>query len=359
MKNKSQKIFVAIIAFIMVIISLSLNSYVSAFSDVPNYRWSKKYIDYTSEKGLMNGVGNNLFNPTGKATRAQVVQVLYNMDTLGGVYSSQKSISYTDVEKGAWYYDAVVWAASNGVTNGTSAKTFSPDAKITREQVATLLYNYEKISYRFFVNDDLTITLPFRDTSKISSWAKEAVTWCYSEGILTKKIGNRIDPKGYCTREELATIIAKYAKTRLPEEATETHFVWSTDEEGTPSYEVINNDGEYKYIWRDGYLNMYLNHYAEVKDPTSVKWVRSYESLPNSTYAFSFDVNNSNYLLTITSDPLQGKTYSESTIVANAEKLWYDGSKGVIHIVNPNYETMNPIVYNDDNLKNHISIDNE
>ena len=95
MKNKSQKIFVAIIAFIMVIISLSLNSYVSAFSDVPNYRWSKKYIDYTSEKGLMNGVGNNLFNPTGKATRAQVVQVLYNMDTLGGVYSSQKSIPYS------------------------------------------------------------------------------------------------------------------------------------------------------------------------------------------------------------------------------------------------------------------------
>ena len=359
MKNKSQKIFVAVIAFIMVIISLSLNSSVSAFSDVSKYRVTKKYIDYVSEKGLMNGIGDDRFGPTGKATRAQVVQVLYNMDTMGGVYSSQKSFSYTDVEKGAWYYDAVVWAASNGVTNGTSATTFSPDAKITREQVATLLYNYEKISYRYFVNDDLTITLPFIDTSKISSWAKEAVTWCYSEGILTKKFGNRIDPKGCCTREELATIIAKYAKTRLPEEATETHFVWSTDEGGTPSYEVINNDGEYKYIWRDGYLNMYLNHYAEVNDPTSVKWVRAYESLPNSTYAFSFDVNDPNYLLTLTSDPLQGKTYSESIIVANAEKLWYDGSQDVIHIVNPNYETMHPIVYNDDNLKNHISIDDE
>lgn len=356
MKSKFQKIFVTMLAFIMVIIS---SSSVFAYSDVNNNRWSKKYIDYVSEKGLMSGVGKNKFNPTGKATRAQVVQVLYMLDTRGGVLSKQKSIPFTDVKERDWYYDAVVWAYSNGVTAGTSKKTFSPNSNITREQVATFLYNYEKISYRYFENDDLTVELPFKDTSKISNWAKEAITWCYSEGILSGKTRNKLDPKGYCTREELATIIAKYAENRLPETADENHFVWYTDSEGNATYEVTNYDGEYKYIWRNGKLNMFVNHYAEINDPASVKWVNSYESLPDTSFAFSFDACESGRKLTIIPDPLQGQTYHSSAEVATAERLWFDGATNTIHIVNPKNGEVNSIIYKYENLKNHISIDFE
>ena len=117
---------------------------------------------------------------------------------------------FTDL-KAKWYKNAVAWAYENGIVNGMTATTFGPDASITREQIATIIYRYAE-----FRGDDVsarTSITSFPDASKVSKWAKDALSWAVAEGIISgTKSGNStiLDPKGNAPRAQVATILMRY-----------------------------------------------------------------------------------------------------------------------------------------------------
>ncbi len=110
------------------------------FADTPFFNnWAHDGIDYCVENELMNGVGNNLFNPNGTVSRAQLVTILYH---LAGNPETAFKGTFTDVAEGLWYSDAIEWAAANGVVNGVGDGKFAPDQSITRAQIAAIIMRY-------------------------------------------------------------------------------------------------------------------------------------------------------------------------------------------------------------------------
>lgn len=121
--------------------------WVNPFKDVKENDWYYESVKAASEKGLMNGVSSEEFAPDGNVTRAMFVTVLYRMHNQPEVEGNAK---FSDVESGSWYEKAVIWASENGIVNGTSEAEFSPDANITREQMATMVYRYAKFNGKGF-----------------------------------------------------------------------------------------------------------------------------------------------------------------------------------------------------------------
>ena len=111
---------------------------------------------------------------------------------------------------GTWYTDAVAWAAANGIVTGVSDTTFAPDAAITRESLAVILYRYAAMNEQAQgEKGDLTA---FADGASVSDWAVDAMAWAVGEGILTGKSGNTLDPQGTATRAEVATILMRFCQ---------------------------------------------------------------------------------------------------------------------------------------------------
>ena len=180
------------------------------FADVLRKNWFSEAVEYCYDNGLMNGVGVARFNPSGSATRAMLVQVLYN-------YAGQKPESdygFTDVEQGRWYTDAINWAAENGIVNGTGDTTFSPNKNITREQIVTILYRFaEKNGMDVSARDTLEA---FPDAASVSRWATDAMQWAVDIDLITGKSGKLV-PNGIASRAEIATILMRF--TKMLEEA--------------------------------------------------------------------------------------------------------------------------------------------
>ena len=175
------------------------------FLDVGESSWYAPGVRFCFNTGLMKGVGAGNFDPNANMTRAMLVQVLYNI-------SGEKceAHGFADVKPGAWYYDAVNWAAKNGVVNGTSKTTFSPDDPVTREQMVTILYRYAR---QFGAKGGNESTLErFVDLSRLSDWAREPMAWAVENGIITGKEHNTLDPKGSATRAEIATVLMRFVK---------------------------------------------------------------------------------------------------------------------------------------------------
>ena len=181
------------------------------YNDVRPNMWSYKAIREAFNNKYMIGMGNETFAPEGVVTRAQFVQILYNIE---GKPSVTPNSQFVDVLPDQWYTDAVAWAANNHLTAGINETEFGTNLPITREQMMTLFYKYglTKENYRRNMYSDRLGW--YKDADQISPWAVEAVTWSISNNVVTgimseyghERIGS-IDPKGPATREQCAQML--------------------------------------------------------------------------------------------------------------------------------------------------------
>jgi hypothetical protein len=172
-----------------------------AFTDVNNSLWYHEAVDYAITNKLMNGYDNGKFGPNDSLTRAQLVQILYNQ---AGKPAVTGTSTFSDVANGAWYTNAVLWASQNGIVNGYGT-TFGPNDKITREQLAVILWRYAGKPAA------TQTSLNFSDAGKVSSWAKDAMLWATEVGIIQGN-ENGLNPGGNATRAEAATMVMRYLK---------------------------------------------------------------------------------------------------------------------------------------------------
>ena len=184
----------------------------AGFTDVPGEdNWAHAGIDYCVANGLMSGVGDNLFAPKMTTTRAQIVQILYNLE---GEPKVSGTMPFTDLTQN-WYKDAVLWAYQTGVVSGTSATTFAPDLPVTREQIAVILMGYaEKVLgvTRTWTPADLST---FPDAGSVSGWAKDALADAVALGLISGASNGGqtyLEPQGSATREQVATILMEFCK---------------------------------------------------------------------------------------------------------------------------------------------------
>ena len=175
--------FICIPLVILLFIACIPSAYATSYSDVDRARLGVEAFEaimYVTDNGIMSGVGNSMFSPSSSVTRAQIVQILYNM---AGNPSVSGSNPFNDVSLTAWYRPAVQWAYSNGIANGTSANTFSPDAVITVEQAISFLYRYES-SYCNLPFSISPLVYTHNDYSSISSYAITPMNWALTYSIL-------------------------------------------------------------------------------------------------------------------------------------------------------------------------------
>ena len=181
------------------------------FTDVTK-NWAYPGIQYCVTHGIMGGMGDGTFAPTGTTTRAQIVQILYNLE---GTPAVSGTTPFTDLTAN-WYKPAILWAYQNNVVAGTSPTTFDPDQPVTREQIAVILTEYMfhvlKME-RTWTPADLST---FPDGAQVSSWAKEAMQDAVALGLIngTKASDDMVylDPQGSATRQQVATILMNFCQ---------------------------------------------------------------------------------------------------------------------------------------------------
>ena len=179
------------------------------FTDVPGSAWYYDAVKFVYDYDLMDGVGNNKFNPDGTLTRAMIAQVLYNLEGASGAYPSV----FTDVADSAWYAKAVNWAAASGIVEGKGNNKFDPNAPITRQEMAAILYRYAALKgYDVSKVDSLN---GYTDASKVASWAKEAMGWAVENYVINGKGASRLDPTGTATRAQVAQILMNFCNNVL------------------------------------------------------------------------------------------------------------------------------------------------
>ena len=170
------------------------------YTDVPETHWAYEAIQAVSKAGLFNGTSATTFSPDASCTRAQMVTFLWR--AAGSPKATATTCVFTDVDKDAYYYEALLWAVENGITNGTSATTFSPDASCTRGQMATFLYRNAK-------SPAVSGTHAFTDV-KADAYYNDAVIWAAAEGITVGTSATTFSPDADCTRGQMVTFIYRY-----------------------------------------------------------------------------------------------------------------------------------------------------
>lgn len=175
------------------------------FTDVKESDWFFKGVEYVVDKGIMSGVSENEFAPSGKLTRAMLVQMLYNMESRPACDAEN---AFMDVPVGQWYTDAVIWANDAKIVSGMGEGLFAPNMEITREQMVVMLYNYAKYKgYDVTASADLSA---FADTASVSAWAQPAMQWAVAEGYISGMGDNQLAPQGTATRAEIASVIMRF-----------------------------------------------------------------------------------------------------------------------------------------------------
>ena len=175
------------------------------FTDVSEKDWFYGDVMFVYENGLMLGTSKTLFSPHGTATRGMMATILWRME--GSPVPKGKN-SFTDVEDGKWYADAITWTAENGIFAGYGKDKFGPDDPITREQLAAIFYRYADYKgYDLAVKGNLD---KFKDADKITDYAKTAMQWAVGSGLMKGKSGNLLDPQGTATRAEIAAMLHRF-----------------------------------------------------------------------------------------------------------------------------------------------------
>jgi len=184
---------------------------INPFSDVKPGDWFYDNVLFVYENGLMYGTGSGLFSPNGTMTRGMIVTVLYRMSGDTGSYTNP----FSDVAPGAYYEDAVAWAYTKGIVRGTGANSFSPDAAVTREQFAVMLWNYAQYSgYDVLIGEDTNI-LSYNDAFSISDYAYSALQWACGAGVMQGDHLGNLNPQRSATRAEIAAMLERFKKNSL------------------------------------------------------------------------------------------------------------------------------------------------
>ena len=176
------------------------------FLDVSRTDWFYYDVRYVCENGLMNGTSRNRFSPYGTATRGMLVTILYRMENEPRCFGSA---AFSDVKPGAYYEKAVVWASQNNIVSGYTDGTFRPDAPVTREQLASILYRYTLYRGQDVSAGETTSLTGYGDAQAVSSYALPAMRWACGTGILQGANG-KLNPSGLATRAQLAAMLHRY-----------------------------------------------------------------------------------------------------------------------------------------------------
>ena len=176
------------------------------FLDVSRTDWFYYDVRYVCENGLMNGTSRNRFSPYGTATRGMLVTILYRMENEPRCFGSA---AFSDVKPGAYYEKAVVWASQNNIVSGYTDGTFRPDAPVTREQLASILYRYTLYRGQDVSAGETTSLTGYGDAQAVSSYALPAMRWACGMGILQGANG-KLNPSGLATRAQLAAMLHRY-----------------------------------------------------------------------------------------------------------------------------------------------------
>ena len=178
------------------------------FTDVQPGDWFHEAVQYVSANGIMSGVGNRKFEPHSQLSRAMVAQILYNQ---AGKPRTITTAGFADVPADAWYAKAVSWAVKEGITTGYSSTAFGPNDPVTREQLAVFLYRYAQSRGPAAAPAGDWLS-GFADQGSVSAYAREAMNWAVSKGLLNGRDGNLLAPQGTATRAEAAAILMRYCK---------------------------------------------------------------------------------------------------------------------------------------------------
>ena len=179
------------------------------FTDVAANSWYSQAVDYVTRSRLMSGTSTGVFSPDNAMTRAMLVTVLWRAE---GQPTASSAASFTDAASDSWYSSAVAWAVENGIVNGTSDTTFSPDKSVTRQEIAAILQRYAK-----YKGADITQTADlsaYTDNTSVASWASDAMAWAVEKGIIKGMGGSeagKIASKANATREQVAQMMLNYA----------------------------------------------------------------------------------------------------------------------------------------------------
>ena len=177
-----------------------------SFTDVKSNDWYYSSVRYAYDNGLFSGVSHDSFGPGDSMDRSMLATVLYSLD---GKPAAGKS-GFADVADGAWYADAVAWAAEHGIVSGVGGGAFTPGGTITREQLAVMLYRYAQYKgYDVSKTADLS---GYADQDKLSDWAAQAVQWACGSGLMNGRSAAQLAPEGTLTRAEAATMLKAFCE---------------------------------------------------------------------------------------------------------------------------------------------------
>ncbi len=174
------------------------------FTDVTEGQWFFENVEYVYRNGLMNGVDTTLFAPDLGTTRGMFVTILWRLEGCPAVEGTQ----FDDVKADAYYADAILWAAAEGIVNGYGDNAFGPEETITREQLATMMYRYAAYKQKD-ITDSKELS-GFDDADTVSDWALDAVRWAVAKNIINGMDGGSLNPKGTATRAQVAAILNRY-----------------------------------------------------------------------------------------------------------------------------------------------------
>ena len=184
---------------------------VNPFTDVSEKDWFYNDAMFVYKNGLMLGTSKTLFSPHGTVTRGMMATILWRME---GSLAPKGENSFTDVEAGRWYADAITWAAENGIFAGYSMDKFGPDDPITREQLTAIFYRYADYKgYKLTITGNLD---KFEDADKITDYAKTVMQWAVGNGLIKGKSENLLDPQGTATRAEISAMLHRFVEKAKP-----------------------------------------------------------------------------------------------------------------------------------------------
>ncbi|MGN0182105.1 MAG: S-layer homology domain-containing protein [Candidatus Ornithomonoglobus sp.] len=183
------------------------------FTDVKTSDWFYDNVRYAYENKLFSGVSDTLFAPDEPMTRAMLVTVLYRAEGEPDMNEEIWGYPFEDVDAESWYGAAVYWARNRDIVQGYSEDKFAPDAPVTREQIAAILYRYAE--FKGIRTKEIGDLSPFTDAESISKWAQNDVGWAIGKGLLTGRGNGVLDPIGNATRAEVAAILQRFNESSV------------------------------------------------------------------------------------------------------------------------------------------------
>ena len=177
----------------------------SSFTDVPANHWAAEAIAYVSSKGLMKGTAPGIFGPEETVDRGTLAVIFWRM---AGEPSAEAEAAFQDVSQEKWYAQAVAWAAEQGIMTGRSTDDFAPEAALSRQELAVLLYRVSGEGSR--IADEML--QQYSDSEQTAPWAREAMNWAVANALLVGRSPEYLEPQESLTRAELAVVLMRYGE---------------------------------------------------------------------------------------------------------------------------------------------------